>query len=952
MTVGRLKLYIHKPRVVLAGQVDQSTFEYPIAEVTVDNLSEGIITAARPGMTVVFGTQPGYSDRGRTRIRALGTGSTLRFARSPRGRNPDGGAEGGRDGEVDLEDDLYFEVWEDRRVWPKIQAILPDGEGVKIFKDGNVQVQSFQSRPDPVANGGPARAGTAHGDPLGREFSFSAAASLPVHTGSSITGYDWNPGDGAVTGGSLTGPNVSLVFPPGFRYVELTVTDSDSGTHTTHIPVVVDHPDEPITVESFEILTHVLTAFGAELAVRIHSALDALEYPDGTLVILWEDESAGPSDHSHMRFVGWHHHDPGDIAATDTAALSDVVFDCLDVAGKLKTVPGFGQEVENVAIASRWYQMEHANVDKYLVYLLHWHSTALEVAPFTWTGTGSDYNFIVLGSAPDNLFAQVQAIAHALIPPRHFTCNSRGELHVLVDPMLQDVAARTSTIQRTITPDLWRDIRALHTRPVRVGKLHGGAIVATHTPLVNDEGQEYPPTVFCVAPGQDAWGHGMVEQRHERHLTPSQALLNISIGHLYARLNPLEDRFAIHLSDDEWPSIEPADMTWINLEVPVSLTTPRLRGGVARMLPHTVNMSYEHSRTGVLRNIEISAENETRGIPAETVFVGGEPPEPQPDPPPSLFIMGGLSGTYRIQYSTDGDTWVGGNHGSSKTFQAVAWSPELQIFCASGGGGSGDWDRVSTSPDGINWTARETTRSNASFVGVVWAQALERFIIISNINAAFVDSGGSGGAATSPDGINWTAHTLPKYGLWRSLAWSPALGLACAVGNFSGTEDVLTSPDGETWTIRDSSHNLDWSSVIWVAELGLFVAVGSGVDVTQAVMTSPDGINWTARDTPEEFNEGIRGVTWSPKDELLVAPAYAPSSNAIATSPDGINWTRQTILPTSRIWNSAAWSPSMERLFISSTGGTPDGCFSDSATTGWQQSSDMLAISVHFSSGF
>src|SRR5439155_1253432 len=106
-------------------------------------------------------------------------------------------------------------------------------------------------------------------------------------------------------------------------------------------------------------------------------------------------------------------------------------------------------------------------------------------------------------------------------------------------------------------------------------------------------------------------------------------------------------------------------------------------------------------------------------------------------------------------------------------------------------------------------------------------------------------------APTAADGpITWSTrvHGFAS-ARWRSVTWSPELGLFVAVDGTQGRGKVMTSPDGANWTIaaETSSH---WYDVVWSAELGIFVAVGYSFTDQREVMTSSDGVNWTLRDTP------------------------------------------------------------------------------------------------------
>jgi len=78
---------------------------------------------------------------------------------------------------------------------------------------------------------------------------------------------------------------------------------------------------------------------------------------------------------------------------------------------------------------------------------------------------------------------------------------------------------------------------------------------------------------------------------------------------------------------------------------------------------------------------------------------------------------------------------------------------------------------------------------------------------------------------------------------WRSVTWSPELGLFAAVSDNGTGNRVMTSPDGITWTSRTSATDNRWFSVTWSPELGLFAAVsfngtGNRVMTSRIITTS------------------------------------------------------------------------------------------------------------------
>ena len=90
---------------------------------------------------------------------------------------------------------------------------------------------------------------------------------------------------------------------------------------------------------------------------------------------------------------------------------------------------------------------------------------------------------------------------------------------------------------------------------------------------------------------------------------------------------------------------------------------------------------------------------------------------------------------------------------------------------------------------------------------------------------------------TSPDGAAWTVRTSAADNGWMNVAWSPELGLFCAVANTGSSNRVMTSPDGLTWTSGSSAADNNWTSLCWAPDLGLFAAIGNSGSGTRA-MTS------------------------------------------------------------------------------------------------------------------
>jgi hypothetical protein len=202
-----------------------------------------------------------------------------------------------------------------------------------------------------------------------------------------------------------------------------------------------------------------------------------------------------------------------------------------------------------------------------------------------------------------------------------------------------------------------------------------------------------------------------------------------------------------------------------------------------------------------------------------------------------LFVAVGFSGTgNRIMTSPDGVTWTTRNSQSDINWSSVIYGNGTFVAVSNTGGTS----RVLTSTDGITWTLRNIAAANAlnAWYSVTYGNGL--FVAVSN-NSYNGGVGGTDRVITSPDGINWTARTTPTNN-WYSVTYGN--GIFVAVAQTGTGNRVMTSPDGINWTSQTSAADSNWNSVTYGE--GLFIAVANA-GAGSRVMTSPDGINWTAR---------------------------------------------------------------------------------------------------------
>lgn len=288
------------------------------------------------------------------------------------------------------------------------------------------------------------------------------------------------------------------------------------------------------------------------------------------------------------------------------------------------------------------------------------------------------------------------------------------------------------------------------------------------------------------------------------------------------------------------------------------------------------------------------------------------------------------SATSRRAISTDGGaTWTAGDAASGAT--AIAYG--LGKFFVVEGNFS---NSSAYSTDGTTWTAA-TLPSNADSSESNWVDVAfgnGRFVAISDTAAQ---------VAVSYNGTTWVSATLPVDAEWKKIAYGN--GVFFAITN---TEIAATSNDGINWTARSSLATdidilsatkdsvVDWaagtasSSSVWydIAHNGStrYVMVG-GDGTTSLASYSANGTSWTASVMPAG-GDGPRTVAYG--NSVWVAP-YS-GSNDVATSSDGETFTFQSnVLPATRDWKDIVYG---NGYFVTvDSGGTNSAAYSTDGTS-------------------
>lgn len=600
-------LWLDKPPIVYQGLINEpSGVTYPIIVPLNFDGGSGTLADVQLDMLITFGTTAGGDDLGRTRVLGI-TANTVGIPRISQGTT---------DGAVKISDNIHFTIWDTYPPAPKLPFF--DEPFQTFYKDGD---DAYTPPINPIANIGYSHiyADLVDGSNIITLVIDSSTSFSPI--GGTLTRL-WDVEDGTITVGNTTSTAITVTFPTGRRWIKLTLTDTTNSRATIrHLLVVAcKHGDAnyaPIVDATAGTLTQ--TVEGLRQSFKFGQNIDIDTYIDGAAVCYFQREFYGSTEDSlndttPVKFAGWYLRDVTRESATPTYLQREVTVECVDTAGMLALFPGFPQSIESNASPTRWEEMASPNLDKFLVYLWLYHSTASNLVDFAWSGTTTTYPFFRLNSLGNSLYGQIDGRARAI--GYRLLSDAKGKCKVTKDSLLFDAADRDNT---NIIALAEGDYTAIGWTKQRLPRSHwnrGNAIVASAS-AVN--------AVFCIAPGiVPSWG--LSANEIGENLVVSQAELNTRVGNNYAREDNDFGYFEIELLNAGDIGYEPLKFVQITL----GATYAAQRGltlTTQRMMIAAISTDYDPT-FGTQRR-RLTLELETFGTPAETVI-------PPPDPLPNI----------------------------------------------------------------------------------------------------------------------------------------------------------------------------------------------------------------------------------------------------------------------------------------------------------------------------
>lgn len=213
-------------------------------------------------------------------------------------------------------------------------------------------------------------------------FSFDATAQAAT-SGATIGTYLWDVEDGTITVGSTSTAAITATFPQGKRYISCTATDSGGRTTTIHIPVVVNGPSFPSTlnVRNIQIARRdgdMSCTLTADDGVELSTVLD------GSLVVVYfateNLNGTTGSLYDNVLFVGrLRQENTPTVGDEQFAVVSETQFNCDGPLAQLARIHGASIAMRNISSPTVWDEINDYTSWRGLVHFLREHTTFLEL---------------------------------------------------------------------------------------------------------------------------------------------------------------------------------------------------------------------------------------------------------------------------------------------------------------------------------------------------------------------------------------------------------------------------------------------------------------------------------------------------------------------------------------------------------------------------------------------
>lgn len=615
------------PQVTIATmQVNQSSYSWPIAQVTVDNVSMngGLAFADIPiGSMVWIGTTAGAHDVAVTTTRKSPSGTTLFIA----GMGPGDPGYAQRTHTM-LADDHYITVLAVKPLYSMFSRIYSN----TFYKRYDVGYTDEGSDPAPVCNIGPWRRLELTAASVSATFTNAAITDVKPASfawgSKTISSYAWTTRNSSYalnTGCSFDGgtddtEGVTITWDTaGFYIVYCTITDSGGKTHTAETYVwVVDGTNES-DLSGWYIDQDKQDLDGRQITIGMNGdTAESVVFPGAGFLYTEEQTYNGDTvtaGATVTTFAGY----VKEEKATREIKHGKTMFEIVSPSLVLKDVPMASQYVQEVTSPANWTQVtsDLSHPSGVAWYLLQHHCPQMlqvvDFAPLVDPNGGAmdtanrDKTWLFQGKS---LWDQLKEILPHQI---NVGCDSQGALYLRHDPQIMPSYDRDYVDERMTwgASDIREELEYSKIIRLPVGIVDGYAF--------SYDGSNVTP-YWARSPGDtQAQGkttntvNGMVVSASN-----AQVDLNYITGHLFAKANSPTPQIILKAMRN-LDTADPARMVWHKLNVAATYDPRGVGWSNMRILPIKVNRKWEQLVNKTWRKrIEITMQPETSGNAAMT----------------------------------------------------------------------------------------------------------------------------------------------------------------------------------------------------------------------------------------------------------------------------------------------------------------------------------------------
>lgn len=576
--------------VVFSARVNQTTFPASSVQLIYDG-DDGDIADVRVGMTVLISHVDDPSAAFFTgRIRVV----------------PDVELVYINETSAAIEDNDYIFVLEDFRVWDK----LPRASGNTEYPDYE---QEFRQLLPLISNLKGAYADEAVSSVLSLDFAPNVDAATD---GATITDYLWEVGDGTITVGSDTDKDITVEFPPGFRYIHLTVTDSEGAVSVRHIPVWVHDESYPVTLlDHGDLEVSVNLDEGPSGSITAFAGIE--DVLPNTLVCAWlaSERYNGTAGHifDNIALLGRLRREDNPTSYAEAQQDASTRFEIEGPLQQLARLEITSQQIEDDSTPTKFNQVAVLTVWREVHLILTEYSTFSELHSLTFDDTTDTYREKAIGTQQGNILAVVNALANGINAA--IQMNTSGEAEIVRDGVMLDDADRDALV---LVAD-WTPIDVLD---FSIGRSHVFAVgrMDASGGSYNTANRKVIPAL-AVAPGV-AQGYADGQQRLDNqiltaNLTLAEAESEIEqrSGHALAKAQE-RDELTISHPDGYW-FLTPSLNQWYTLTLDGSETA---RGIVLDTSTRwqLVSMTVTHEMASGTRSVQATYRRESAGAPGQS----------------------------------------------------------------------------------------------------------------------------------------------------------------------------------------------------------------------------------------------------------------------------------------------------------------------------------------------